>query len=148
MSSFSRFEIPGSPGNIGFYGYTPEEVQSQQGNPEIDVRVAPMASPAVSDAQLALARSGSDKTRLTRPVDPVANPYEGPKSILSLNRSARMKLRSSISTQLLDRVRVSKDSRRQLMNDSLARANAMTAEVEKLNEWAMFVLVRTAEGRG
>lgn len=148
MSSFSRFEIPGSPGNIAVYGYTQEEVQSQRGTPDADVRIAPMARPAVSESQLALARHGSDKTRLTRPSDPVANPYEGPKSILSLNRNARMKLRSAISGQLLQRVKVSSDSRRQLMNDSLARANAMTAEVEKLNEWAMFVLVRTAEGRG
>ena len=98
LISYNRFTS--LPNNIANYGQTVEEIQSQRGTPDANPMVSPMASPRVSDPHLALARAGSDKIRLNQPSEPVINPYEGPKSVLTLSRSATQKLKGAVVGQL------------------------------------------------
>ena len=88
------------PSNISDYGQTVEEIKLAQGSPDANPVASPMPSTDVSDVQLALSRTGSDKTRLSEPQEPVFNAYEGPKSTLSLSRSANQKLKGAVVRQL------------------------------------------------
>ncbi len=134
LTSYNRFTS--LPANIADYGQTVEEIQSQRGTPDGNPMVSPMASPSVSDPHLALARVGSDKVRLNQPSEPVANPYEGPKSVLTLSRSAAQKLKSSVVGQLqgiVGKGRIGDENLQRQMDHSLQRVKGLAEFLDYQN---------------
>ncbi|MEL6339863.1 MAG: hypothetical protein AAFP04_04065 [Myxococcota bacterium] len=150
-NNFSRFQVfsGGLPANISTFGYTTDEVKIQAGTPERDVRIAPMASPQVTETQLALAPAGSDLNRLASPNDPQFNPYEGPKSMLSLNRDALAKLQSPIIEQvrhIVDDLKNQGAPNADLMGDSAGtRLRTLVWELTSLTDMASQVKANQAQ---
>lgn len=100
--NFSRFQVfTGNPSNIvEACGYGVAEVEISRGKPETHLDAVPMAAPAVTDAQLALERRGSDKARLGTPQNPHSGDPEGNSSHLRCCDHALRKLNSPIMRQL------------------------------------------------
>ncbi len=146
--SYNRFTA--LPPNISEFGVTVEEVQLQKGAPDANPVLAPMASPRVSETRLALAPGGSDRLRLENPASPQVNPFEGPKSTLSLSRNAVKKLSSNVIADLGNVVATGANfdaSMKSLMGDSLRRVNGMRDYMSHLNQMSEAVMVRTAAER-
>src|SRR5271157_399642 len=93
-TSFERFST--RPSNIAVYGWTSEEAKLQEGKPDPNPVLSPMALSAVTAVRLGMDTTGSDKLRVAQPVQPDVNPYEGPQSWLSLSRSAVTKMGGAI----------------------------------------------------
>lgn len=150
-SNFLRFRVfsGGLPADISTYGYTPEEVKSQTGSPEHDVRIAPMAMPQVTQTQLSLSLAGSDLRRLSSPNEPGFDPHEGPQLMLTLNRSALRKLRSPVIDQvgaIVDEMRARGVPNAEPMNTSVrTRIRAMDRVVTSLVNMASFVRANQAQ---
>lgn len=154
--SYSRFTA--MPPNIATYGSTVEELKSQAGKPDANPIHSPMALSEVTQRRLSLSASGSDKMRLTLPTGVAINPYEGPKPVSVLMRTALAKLRGGTFTALRDAVqRARKDGGDQqqgrdqrdqlpsdpklleLMDDSLNRVISMNALADRTLAWMTFV---------
>ncbi|MEO1483168.1 MAG: hypothetical protein AAFU77_13760 [Myxococcota bacterium] len=151
-NNFSRFQVftGGVPSNIAQFGYTADEAKIVRGEPEQDVRIAPMAAPEVTEVQLALThRVGSDVSRLASPNDPGFNPFEGPKSMLQLNRAAIAKMTSPVVSQVADVVSELMQSgapNAKLMDDSLnGRLVTACHLLSSLEEMASSVQARQAQ---
>lgn len=150
-NNFSRFQVfsGGVPANIATYGYTPDEVQADRGKPETDVRIAPMAAPAVSGARLALVRGGSDLSRLASPSDPGFNPFEGPPKMLDMTRRVLAKLSSPAVRELvavIEGMQGRDVANASLMQDSLRRLIAAERVERNLYDMASFVQAHQATG--
>lgn len=154
--SYSRFTA--MPPNIATFGATVEELKLQAGKPDANPVLSPMAASEVTAKRLALSATGSDKMRLTLPTGVAINPYEGPKPVSVLMRTALAKLRGGTFTALRDAVqRARKDDQGQqqqqqqrdqlptdpklleLMDDSLNRVISMNALAERTLNWMTFV---------
>lgn len=153
--SYSRFTA--MPPNIATYGSTVEELKSQAGRPDANPVLSPMAASEVTQRRLSLSTTGSDKMRLTLPTGVAVNPYEGPKPVSVLMRSALAKLRGGTFTALRDAVqRARRDPDQQqgqnqrdqlpndpklleLMDDSLNRVISMNALADRTLAWMTFV---------
>ena len=142
--SYNRFTA--LPSNIAQYGYTQEEVASQRGTPDPDPVLSPMAQVEKPNAQLALARPGSDKLRLNQPQDPVYNPYEGQKPTLVLSRHAVTKLNGAVVGQLKSLVASGSISDPQVktqMEHSLKRIGALAEFLDYQNQLTDQIYART-----
>ncbi len=123
FSAFTNFNP-----NIAEYGMTPEEFTIQQGKPDANPMVSPMAKPAVAEAKLSLGNQGSDKLRLTSPSEPAVNPYAGPGRTLSHSRNAVTKLRGAVIGSLRGMTQnsnVGTPETRKLQGDSIRRLDIM-----------------------
>lgn len=132
--SFSRFTSLNP--NIAEHGATVEELVSVRGKPDPDPIASPMANPAVSVIRLALANEGSDRLRLTGPLQPAVNPYAGPKRTLGLSRTAVTKLGGRVIEDLHVLIKsgtVGTEEVRARMLDSMQRVNGMREYVAHLN---------------
>jgi hypothetical protein len=142
--SYNRFTT--LPPVIMRFGWTEEEAASTRGKPDPNPVASPMPSTAVSEVQLALAPSGSDKTRLAKPAQPQENPFEGPKMTLVLSRNAVKKMSGNVIGDLQKLVQggVVKDSNLQtLMLDSIRRVVGMREFMAHLNQLTEGVYVRS-----
>jgi len=122
--------------NISQHGATVEELVRSRGTPDGNPVLSPMANPAVSEAQLALAAKGSDRLRLGNPIQPDPNPYEGPKRTLVLSRNAVTKLNGKVIGDLTNLVKtgtVGTEDVRARMLDSIQRVTGMREFVNHLN---------------
>ena len=135
-NSISYTSFTTLPSNISQYGQTVEEIKLQQGAPDANPAISPMPTTDLSDVQLALKKAGSDTTRLNGPSQPSQNPYEGPKSHLTLSRSATQKLKGAIVDELRDLIQSGKigdkDVQKQ-MDSSLQRVIGMSEFLEYQN---------------
>ena len=141
--SYNRFSS--LPANISSFGATVEEINLQHGTPDPNPVAAPMASPKVPEARLALGRGGSDQIRLGGPAEPVINPYEGAQPTLVLSRKVVQKLDSGVISQLQQSVEgelVGDQNLRGLMQDSLRRVLGLREFVDGLNKMTESVYVR------
>lgn len=123
LQSYQRFTA--QPSNISQYGSTVEEFAMQRGAPDPNPVHSPMANQAVTDVRLSLSLAGSDRTRLNSPIQPVINPYEGPRFNLVLTRSALKKLKGKALLDLQSAVEDAPDlseDTKALMGDSIRRA--------------------------
>lgn len=149
--NFSRFQVftGGVPSNIAQFGYTADEAKIVRGEPERDVRITPMAAPAVTEVQLALThRVGSDVSRLASPNDPGFNPFEGPKSMLQLNRAALVKLSSPIMEHvggIVEGLVAQGAPNAEPMNESCKRLDTMSSVVHSLADMASSVQAHQAQ---
>jgi len=144
LVSFSRFTSVDP--NISNYGSTVEEFKLQRGTPDPNPVAAPMANPAVSETRLALSRTGSDRLRLSGPLAPEANPYEGPKMTLVLSRNAVKKLQGRVVGELQKLVQggaIADGNLKNLMLDSIRRVNGMREFMGHLNSMSESILVRS-----
>ncbi len=154
--SYSRFTA--MPPNIATFGATVEELKLQAGKPDANPVLSPMAASEVTARRLSLSATGSDKMRLTLPTGVNVNPYEGPKPVSVLMRSALQKLRGGTFTALRDAVqRARKDDHQgqqqqqgrdqlpndpkllELMDDSLNRVISMNALADRTLAWMTYV---------
>lgn len=154
--SYSRFTA--MPPNIATFGATVEELKLQAGKPDANPVLSPMAASEVTQRRLSLSTTGSDKMRLALPTNTMVNPYEGPKPVSVLMRSALQKLRGGTFTALRDAVqRARKDDQQgqqgrdqrdqlpsdpkllELMDDSLNRVISMNALADRTLTWMTFV---------
>ena len=132
--SYNRFTT--LPSNIADYGQTVEEIKLQQGSPDANPVASPMPETGISDIQLALNRAGSDKARLNKPTEPVFNAYEGPKSNLSLTRSANQKLKGAVLRQLetiIDSGSIGDETLERQMGHSLKRVMGLSEFLDYQN---------------
>lgn len=144
FQSFTRFTA--LPPVIMRFGWTEEEAAATRGKPDPDPLMSPMAAPQVSETQLALAPSGSDKLRLTEPLQPEANPYDGPKPTLVLSRNAVKKLSGNVVAELARLVQgggVSDKSLQALMLDSMRRVVGLREYMDHLNRMTESIYVRS-----
>jgi hypothetical protein len=120
--SYQRFTA--LPPNIAQYGATVEELELQRGKPDPNPILSPMPEARVADVRLALTPAGSDRMRLAMPVEPELNPYEGPRSVLGLTRSAHKKLTGNTLGELQKAVQSAEltPETKSLMADSIRRA--------------------------
>ena len=136
INSISYNSFTTLPSNISQYGQTVEEIKLQQGKPDADPALSPMPSTGLSDVQLALKKAGSDTNRLKGPSQPSQNPYEGPKSHLSLSRSATQKLKGAIVDDLKTLIqsgKVGDEDVQKQMDSSLQRVVGMSEFLEYQN---------------
>jgi hypothetical protein len=135
-TSFERFST--RPSNIAVYGWTKEEAALQEGRPDPNPILSPMAATGVSAVRLGLDTSGSDKMRVAQPEAPEANPYEGPQSWLSLSRSAVQKMGGAIVTSIQGTIAeaIHDPDLQTLMKDSLTRLGGMRDSTAMTVKWA------------
>ena len=125
-------------------GQSLEEIRINRGVPPKNPAATPMAAPRASRRALALGRAGSDDMRLTEPMEPEQNPYEGPASVLGLLRSVAKKLDHPIFAELGQVV----DSMPQQaevkgnMQASLASVRNLGREMAERQAMGDFILVR------
>ncbi|MEZ4271947.1 MAG: hypothetical protein R3C68_11115 [Myxococcota bacterium] len=130
--SFSRFNGGLDP-DIAKAGMTVDEYRSQIGSPDPNPVVSPMANPRVSDVRLSLSAEGSDKLRLATPVEPNINPYQGPKRLVDLTRSAHSKLQAPVFGDLRQVLRadtgneIADSARLRLMDNSIVLTEVLSA---------------------
>ena len=144
LSSYSRFAT--LPLNIGDYGWTPEEVKLQRGNPDRNPALNPLAAPLHSVRRLFLRPAGSDQLRLGEPGAPAIDPYEGAQSNLSLSRGALRKLSNVVLGELAEHVQHSTNTEvqtRTSMLDSFRRVAAMRAYLTDLTRMTENIYVRS-----
>ena len=144
FASYNRFTS--LPANIARFGVTPEEIKIQQGEPDKNPLISPMASPKVAETRLSLGAGGSDRLRLAQPHEPTLNPYEGPKSNLVLARTAVRKLAGGVLRDLHSLVQTSTSLDPKvsgLMGDSLKRISAMREFMTDLNRLTESIYVRS-----
>ena len=111
-----------------------------------EMQLSPMAQVEKPNAQLALARPGSDKLRLNQPQDPVYNPYEGQKPTLVLSRHAVTKLNGAVVSQLKSLVAAGSISDPQVktqMEHSLKRVGALAEFLDYQNKLTDQIYART-----
>ena len=148
--SYSRFTA--LPPNISDYGATVEELQLQRGKPDANPALSPMAAPRIPAQRLFLKPRGSDQLRLGEPVEPDVDPYEGPRSVLTLTRSALRKLDSSVVAELQKLVQsgaIRDANLAALMGDSFRRVVGLREYLVQLYEMTEAIYVRSiAAGRG
>lgn len=142
--SYNRFSA--LPSNIAHFGSTNEELALQQGAPDPDPVLSPMADQVLPAQQLALSRTGSDKLRLANPHQPMANPYEGQKPNLVLSRHAVTKLTGPVVGQLKGLVEsgqvVEGNVQHQMMH-SLKRVASLTSFLNQQNKMVDHIYART-----
>lgn len=142
ITSFRRFSaLPSNITEAG--GLSVEEIRLNRGTPIKDPRANPLAAPRRSRRALALTPSGSDDMRLPEPVEPMADPYEGPASNLGLLRGAAGKLTHPVLDQLkkvVDAMPEGELSRN--MQGSFAAIGGLEDMVGSLREMGDHIFVR------
>jgi hypothetical protein len=141
---FNRFTA--LPANIAEYGATKEEFEIQKGAPDPDPILSPMPQARVSDVRLALTPSGSDMTRVARPLEPNVNPFEGARKLVVLARQAVRKLDSAVVEQLQPTIDASNDPNVANMKQSWRCAIGMREESRLLTTWAEMVEYKSLSG--
>jgi hypothetical protein len=139
--SFNRFTA--LPNNIADFGASIEELKALRGAPDKNPVVSPMAKPAQSERELALAPAGSDSLRLQQPKEPGVDPYEGPRPVWVLSRVGAKKLRRGVLVDLEQAVGdMAEGETKELMQLSFSRVNAMRDLLQDRNEMTENIYMR------
>ena len=148
VTSFRRFSA--LPANISAEsGQTIEEINIARGAPNKDPRIGPMAAPRRSRRALALTPSGSDDLRVTEPVEPSVDPYEGPSSIHTLLRGATGKLNHPLLSSLKQVVdAMPEGDLRGNMQGSFQAISGLDTLVGSMREMGDHILVRMLNASG